>query len=121
MFAARSIAPSDTVVSDGLWCFGSVQIVGAAHERVVTGGGKASTKLPQFKAINTFLGNPKRSLSGTYHAFDFAKYAHHYLAEAQYRFNRRFNLRSILARLLRAACLSSPAPARVIRVTEVRR
>jgi hypothetical protein len=67
---------------------------------VVTGGGKASTGLPQFKAINTFLGNLKRSLSGTYHAFDFAKYAHRYLAEAQYRFNRRFNLRSILARLL---------------------
>ena len=57
------------------------------------------------------LGNLKRALSGTYHAFDFAKYAHRYLAEAQYRFNRRFNLRSILARLLRAACLS-PQPRR---------
>ena len=62
VFAARSIAPSATVISDGLWCFGAVQIVGADHERVVTGGGKASTKLPQFKAINTFLGNLKRSL-----------------------------------------------------------
>jgi hypothetical protein len=41
---------------------------------------KASTKLEQFKAINTFLGNLKRSLSGTYHAFDFAKYAHCYPA-----------------------------------------
>jgi ribosomal protein L37AE/L43A len=121
VFAARSIAPSATVVSDGLWCFGAVQIVGADHERVVTGGGKASTKLPQFKAINTFLGNLKRSLSGTYHAFDFAKYAHRYLAEAQYRFNRRFNLRSIFARLLRAACLSTPAPAHFIRAAEVGR
>ena len=121
VFAARSIAPSATVISDGLWCFGAVQIVGADHERVVTGGGRASTKLAQFKAINTYLGNLKRSLSGTYHAFDFAKYAHRYLAEAQYRFNRRFNLRSILARLLRAACLSTPAPAHVIRVAEVGR
>ena len=58
MFAARSIAPSATVISDGLWCFGAVRIVGADHERVVTG--KASTKLEQFKAINTFLGNLKR-------------------------------------------------------------
>lgn len=121
VFAARSIAPSATVVSDGLWCFGAVQIVGAEHERVVTGGGKASTMLPQFKAINTFLGNLKRSLGGTYHAFDFAKYAHRYLAEAQYRFNRRFNLRSILPRLLRAACLSTPAPAHFIRAAEVGR
>ena len=118
-FAARSIAPSATVVSDGLWCFDAVQRVGAGHERIVTGGGKASTKLPQFKAVNTFLGNLKRSLGGTYHAFDFAKYAHRYLAEAQYRFNRRFNLRSILARLLQAACLKTPTPALAIRVAEV--
>ena len=57
----------------------------------------------------------------TYHAFDFAKYAHRYLAKAQYRFNRRFNLHSILARLLRAACLTSPVPALSIRVAEVGR
>jgi hypothetical protein len=115
VFAARSIAPSATVVSDGLWCFGAVQIVGAAHERVVTGGGKASSELPQFRAVNAVLGNLKRALGGTYHAFYFAKYAHRYLAEAQYRFNRRFNLRSILLRLLRAASLTTPTPAASIR------
>lgn len=118
-FAASHIAPSATVVSDGLWCFGAVNTVGARHERVVTGGGKASAELPQFKAVNTFLGNLKRALGGTYHAFAFAKYAHRYLAEAQYRFNRRFDLHAILPRLLRAACLSEPAPARVIRVAEL--
>ncbi len=32
VFAARSIAPSATVVSDGLWCFSAVQMVGADHE-----------------------------------------------------------------------------------------
>lgn len=121
VFAARSIAPSATVVTDGLWCFGAVQTVGAKHERIVVGSGNVSTELPQFKAVNTFLGNLKRSLDGTYHAFDFAKYAHRYLAEAQYRFNRRFDLRSILSRLLRAACLSIPTPARLIRVAELRR
>ena len=89
------------------------------HERVVTGGGKASTELPEFRAVNTVLGNLKRALSGTYHAFDFAKYAHRTLAEAQYRFNRRFNLSSILARLIRAAVLTSPNPASLIRVAEV--
>ena len=121
IFAARSIAPSATVISDGLWCFGAVQIVGAAHERVVTAGGKASTALPQLRAVNTVLGNLKRALGGTYHAFDFAKYAHRYLAEAQYRFNRRFNLHSILVRLLRAASLTTPTPAASIRVAEVGR
>jgi transposase-like protein len=119
VFAARSIAPSASVVSDGLWCFGAVQLVGAEHKRVVTGGGKASVELPQFRAINRVLGNLKTALSGTYHAFDFAKYAHRYLAEAQYRFNRRFNLRSILARLLRAAAVTAPMPASFIRGAEV--
>jgi len=121
VFAASSIAPSATVVSDGLWCFGAVQIVGATHERVVTGGGRASAALPQFRAVNTVLGNLKRALGGTYHAFDFAKYAHRYLAEAQYRFNRRFNLRSILARLLRAASHTNPTPNLSIRMAEVGR
>jgi hypothetical protein len=121
VFAASSIAPSATVVSDGLSCFAGVQMVGAEHEPVVTGGRKAGAKLPQFTAVNTFLGNLKRALGGTYHAFDFAKYAHRYLAEAQYRFNRRFNLASILGRLLRAACLTTARPAAVIRAAEVGR
>ena len=118
-FAAKSLAPSATVVSDGLWCFRSVKLVGAEHQPTVTGGGTQSAKLPQFKAINTLLGNLKTAFSGTYHAFDFVKYAHRYLAEAQYRFNRRFNLNSILPRLLRAACLTSPCNAQFIRAAEV--
>ena len=89
--------------------------------RVVKGGGKGRNEMTEFRAINTVLGNLKRALSGTYHAFDFAKYAHRYLAEAQYRFNRRFNLRSILARLLRAAALTTPNPASLLRAAEVGR
>ena len=120
-FAARSLVLPLTLVSDGLACFNVASSIGAVHDRTVTGGGAACVKLPQFKAINTVLGNLKRALGGTYHAFDFAKYAHRYLAEAQYRFNRRFNLSSILVRLLRAACLTVPTPAAAIRVAEVGR
>lgn len=72
-----------------------------------------------FLAVNTYLENLKRSLSGTYHAFDFDKYAHRYLAEARYRFKRRFNLRTILDRLVRAAVLTKPTSAAVIRTAEV--
>jgi hypothetical protein len=87
-----------------------VPFVCAQHERVVTGGGKASSKLPQFKAVNTFLGNLKRSLSGTYQAFHLAKYAQRFLAEAQYRFNRRFKLRSIMARPIARRLPFRPRP-----------
>jgi len=106
------------VVSDGLWCFTAVTDAGAVHERTVTGGGPASAKMEQFTAINTFLGNLKTAYSGTYHAFDFSKYAHRYLAEVQYRFNRRFDLSAILARLLRASALSRPRPERLICAAE---
>ena len=50
------------------------------------------------------------ALAGTYHAFAFRKYAHRYLADVQYRFNRRLNLKSILARLARAAVITGPNP-----------
>lgn len=43
-----------------------------------------------------------------------------YLAEVQYRFNRRVDLTAILARLLRAAVLTGPRPERVIRAAERR-
>jgi ribosomal protein L37AE/L43A len=121
IFAAQHLAPSATVVSDGLWCFRATTIVGAEHERIVTGGGKASVKLVQFKAINTLLGNLKTAISGTYHAFAFAKYAHRYLAEFQYRFNRRFNLRSILSRLLVALVRAPVCPERRLRLAEASR
>jgi ribosomal protein L37AE/L43A len=117
-FAAKSLALPLTVVSDGLPCFAVARGIGAVHERTVTGGGKASAKLPQFRAVNTVLGNLKNALCGTYHAFDFAKYAHRYLAEAQYRFNRRFDLRAILARLVHAASATQPRPAAFIRMAE---
>jgi hypothetical protein len=121
IFAARSLATSATVVSDGLWCFRGVKLIGAEHQPIVTGSGKASAKLSQFKAVNTVLSNLKTALSGTYHAFKFAKYAHRYLAEVQYRFNRRFDLAAIFARLLRAASLTPPQPGRLLLASEIRR
>ncbi|MDP1645998.1 MAG: IS1595 family transposase, partial [Rubrivivax sp.] len=41
-----------------------------------------------------------------------------YLAEVQYRFNRRFNLSTIFARLLRASAVTKPHPERRLRAAE---
>lgn len=120
-FAKRHLDPKSRVVSDGLRCFTTVQSLGIEHERTVTGGGPASVKLPQFKAINTVLGNIKTAINGTYHAFDFAKYGHRYLAQVQYLFNRRFDLSVILVRLLRAAALTPSQPERSLRLAELHR
>jgi ribosomal protein L37AE/L43A len=119
VFAAHHIAPTATVVSDGMWGFLATQIVGAKHVRVITGGGRGAGKVPQFKAINTLLSNLKTAIGGTYHAFDFGKYAHRYLAEFQFRFNRRFNMRTILERLLIALATAPASPEHRLRRAEV--
>jgi hypothetical protein len=102
-WAERYLCVSTRVVSDGLSCFPAVAQVGAVHMSEVVGAGRRSTDMPCFICVNTLLGNVKIALAGTYHAFNFRKYAHHYLAEYQSRFNRRFDLKAILPRLLRAA------------------
>jgi hypothetical protein len=71
-----------------------------------------------FHWINTILGNLKTAIAGTYHAFDFDKYAHRYLAEFQYRFNRRFDLRSMLPRLVFACISISKRPEAWLRQAE---
>jgi hypothetical protein len=118
-FAAKSLAAPATLVSDGLGCFKAVQGTGILHEPHVTGGGAACVKRPEFMAVNTALSNLKTSFSGTFHAFDFAKYGHRYLALVQYLFNRRFKLRELLPRLIRAAAATKPFPLSRIRVAEV--
>lgn len=107
-WATESLAPNAHVVSDGLWCFAAVAQVGATHERHVVGGGKSAVQHSQFHWVNTILGNLKTALNGTYHAIDHAKYAHRYLAEFTYRFNRRFNLSTMVPRLLRAVVATKP-------------
>ena len=77
--------------------------------------------LEQFRALNTVLSNLKTALTGTYHAVKFAKYAARYLAEVQYRFNRRYDLRAILQRLLAAAIASQPHREAAIRFADVHR
>jgi hypothetical protein len=49
----------------------------------------------------------------------FEKYAHRYLAEVQYRFNRRFDSRSILHRLVRVVATAQPRTRGFIREAEV--
>jgi transposase-like protein len=110
-----------TIVSDGLSCFKVAGGLGASHEREITGGGKASVSNEKFRWVNTLIGNVKTALTGTYHAIKFAKYAYRYLAEVQFRFNRRYDLRAILSSLLHALVRAPRRPERGIRVAEVHR
>jgi ISXO2-like transposase domain/Transposase zinc-ribbon domain len=119
VFALNTFEPGTTVVSDGAPSFNYVKWQQLAeHHPIVTGGGQQSCEIPQLKAINIVIGNLKTAITGTYHAFKFKKYADRYLAEYQYRFNRRFDLRSLASRIIRAAAHCKPTPERSLRMAE---
>jgi hypothetical protein len=119
VFCLNTLEPGCVVVSDGAPSFNYVRWNQLAqHRAIVTGGGKQSCEIPQLKAVNTVLGNLKTAITGTYHAFKFAKYAERYLAEYQFRFNRRFDLGALMQSVIRAATACKPAPVRTLRMAE---
>ena len=108
-FARRKLAPSCEVISDGLSCFPGVIEAGCSHSVHITGGGRKAVETPTFKWVNTALGNIKSALTGTYRHHD-AKHSPRYLAEFQYRFNRRFDLAGMLTRLAYVGVRTPSAP-----------
>ena len=93
--------------------------VAAFSGREIVGSGRKSVRHPNFRWVNTVPGNLKRALSGTYHAFNFATYARRHLAQYTYRFNRRFDLKSLLPRLLNICTKATPRCEQQIRLAEV--
>ena len=98
-WAYAHLAPQTLVTSDGLGCFAAVTAAGCVHTPIVVGERKPRD-LPQFQWVNTILGNLKTTLHGAFHSLDWAKHADTYLGAFAYRFNRRFDLRDLLARLI---------------------
>lgn len=118
-WANAALSADAAVVSDGLPAFQVLRDEVASHLAIVTGSGRASVEHPEFQWVNVMLGNLKTAINGTYHAFKFAKYAPRYLADFQYRFNRRYDLRSILPRLIYGAANTSPWPEHQLRRAEL--
>jgi transposase-like protein len=119
-YAKNSLQPGSTVFSDGLYCFRAVTAAACTHSAVVTGGGRNSARFATFKWVNTVLGNVKNALLGTFHAIR-KKHVPRYLAEFEYRFNRRFNLPSMIERLTYVALRTPPMPYRLLKRAEVYR
>ena len=111
--AKRDFAPGSDVVSDGLSCWPAVAKAGCSHRPMVTGSGKRAATWTPFRWVNTRLGNIKTAVAGTYHHVS-PKHARHYLASFAYRFNRRYQLDSIVERLAWAAVHTGPQPYQVI-------
>jgi transposase-like protein len=117
-FAKRSLDPACAVVSDGLGCFAAVTKAGCQHRVIKTGSGARAARTPAFKWVNTTLGNIKAAITGTYRAIA-PKHVPRYLAEFEYRFNRRYDLAAMLPRLATAALQTPPMPYRFLKLAEV--
>jgi hypothetical protein len=116
-WAQGAMARGWEVISDGLACFRAVAEVGCIHQPVIVKG-RHPKDLPDFRWINTVIGNLKTSFSGTFHALRFENYADRYLGAFCYRLDCRFNLEEMTTRILRATCICAARPERLLRSAE---
>lgn len=115
-WATRHLAPDTVVVSDALAGFNAVgEVAGTSHRRLRTGSGGHKCDHPALRWVNVMLGNVKTALRGTYHG-PRRKYAQRYLGEFCYRFNRRFELHRLVARLTYVLLRTPPLPYRMATV-----
>ena len=114
--AKAHLAPTAKVVSDGLGCFRAVTKAGCIHSPVnVTKAPHHGEKLACLRWVNTVLGNLKSAIVGTHRSLR-RSYAFRYLAEFQYRFNRRLDLADLIERLAQTAVRAAPRPYAVVKV-----
>lgn len=117
-FAGCCLDTTCHVVSDGLRCFAAVARAGCQHTAITTGSGPAAARAPAFRWVNTALGDIKAAITGTYRAIHH-KHVPRYLAEFEYRFNRRHDLAAMLPRLTTAAPQTPPMPYRLPKLAEI--
>ncbi len=98
-FAARTIEKGSKLRTDGWGGFRTLAKAGFEHEPIKRGAKAAPQTFPW---LQTFVGNIRRMLTGTYHNVS-AKHLDHYLAEFTYRANRRWTEATLFERLIQTA------------------
>jgi len=119
-WAQGSLAGTATVLTDGMRSFKAIREVAPDHQPQEMEGGWRNSSHPAFKWVNTILGNLKGNLTGVCRWIS-AKHLSRYLAEFQWRFNRRFDLGSILDRLMISSAHTPPMPMNLLVLAEVGR
>ena len=115
-WAQNNLARCINLFTDGLACFTAIKKAGIKHHPTVMSKDLEQRDLGCFQWVNTIIGNLKTTLSGTYHHIE-EKYVSRYLAEFEYRFNRRYDLKQMLPRLLFAAVHTCPLPESLLTLT----
>ncbi|MCO1334641.1 IS1595 family transposase [Microbulbifer sp. OS29] len=114
-WSKKYLFSGSTVISDSLPCFSAITEAGCVHDKIVCGGRRAFAEEPEFYWVNTVLGNLKSALRSSYHTIR-PKYVQRYLAEFQYRFNRRFNLSALIPRLVYVSLRTPPMPEKLLKI-----
>jgi len=114
-WSLANLDPDCQVLTDGYRCFSAFSKVTKQHIPTTMKKDPVTGKKPYFKWVNTILGNVKNSLTGTYRSQK-SVYSARYLAEFQYRINRRFDLKNILTRLIYASVQTPPLPGKVLKL-----
>jgi hypothetical protein len=110
---AEHLASTRRLVTDGLSCWTAAVEAGIGHTAIVTGSGKRAAGWSPFKWVNTTLGNVKAAITGTYRRVS-PEHAGRYLGSFAWRFNRRFQLDSLIPRLVHSAVRTAPLPYRAL-------
>ena len=106
---SEHLATASRLVTDGLGCWTAAAEIGLEHTAMATGGGKRAARWSPFEWVDTTLGNVKAAITGAYRRVSH-EHAGRDLASYAWRFNRRFQLDSLIPRLAHSAARTAPLP-----------
>jgi transposase-like protein len=106
---SEHLTSASRLVTDGLSCWTAAAEAGLEHRAMATGGGERAAGWSPFRWVNTTLGNAKAAIAGTYRRVS-PEHAGRYLASYAWRYNRRFQLDSLIPRLVHSAVRTAPLP-----------
>ena len=111
--AKRWLAPGSEVLTDGLRCWNALDGVVGSHRAIRTGSGRQAARMAPFKWVNTTLGNIKSAITGTYPKLG-PDHAQRYLASFAWRYNRSYQLNTMIPRFVHSAARTQPIPYRAL-------
>ena len=101
------------LVTDGLGCWSVLGEGACSHQAIRTGSGRKAARMAPFKWVNTTLGNIKSAITGTYRKIG-PDHAERYLASFAWRYNRRYQLQTMIPRFVHSAARTEPMPCRIL-------
>ena len=111
--AKHWLAPGAAVVTDGLGCWSALDEAACSHRAIRTGSGRQAARMASLKWVNTALGNIKSAITGTYRKLG-PDHAGRYLASFAWRYNRRYQLQTMIPRFVHSAARNQPMPYRLL-------